>query len=194
VKLAEANDELLEKLGNAWTRASKRMADEDRPIEVLAHVLRNTDSQWYQLPGHQSWLYIRNVIPGRMADLHALNLDGQRALDREAIRAELLAIMREYELRRLNVCVPAPVTDVQAILWWLGFEAEGRVRDACVFNEEFTDSIVWGILRRDLEHDLIADVAPPPKKEKKRRRRSRRRNRRKWVNRTQAAPRPPASE
>ena len=182
MKLTEATPEVLEKLESAWYRAQKRMEDVDRPIEVLAHVLTQTDSQWYQLKGYDAWLYVRNIVPGRDASLHALNMDGKRALDRDLIRRELLAIMREWDLRRLTAVLPAPVVDLKAILYWLGFEVEGRIRDACVFNQEFTDTEVFGILRRELEHDLIEEIAPPPQKDKRRRRRSRRNRRRKWAN------------
>jgi hypothetical protein len=187
MRLTEATEELLEKLARAWLRAGKRMADEDRPIEVLAHILHETDSTWYQLPGYEAWLYVRDIRQGHMASLHALNLDGKRALDRDLIRRELLLIMRDFDLRRLNVLIPAPVVDVKAILYWLGFEAEGRIRDACVFEGEFTDSEVFGILRRELEHDLIQEVAPPPQKEKKRRRRSRRNRKKKWASKARIA-------
>ena len=182
MRLTEATEETLEKLARAWQRAAKRMADEDRPLGVLAHVINQSDSTWYQLAGYDAWMYIRDIKQGHMASLHALNLDGQRALDRDLIRREMLQMMRDFDLRRLNVLVPAPVVDVKAILYWLGFEAEGRIRDACIFDREFADSEIFGILRRELEHDLIQEVAPPPRKEKKRRRRSRRNRKKKWAN------------
>jgi len=191
MRLTEANEETLEKLARAWQRASGRMADEDRPLEVLAHVLHQTDSTWYQLGGYDAWMYIRDIRSGHMASLHALNLDGARALDRDLIRRELLVMMRDFDLRRLNVLMPAPVVDVKAILYWLGFECEGRIRDACLFDGAFTDSEIFGILRRELEHDAIQEVAPPPQKEKKRRRRSRRNRKKKWASKTKVQPESP---
>lgn len=189
MRLSGADEELLRKLANAWVKNSIRMQDADRPLDVLAFVLQETDSVWYQLGSYDAWLYIRDIVPGRRATLHALNLDGNRAADRDLIRTELLEIMREWDLRRLDVVIPSPVVDLKGLLFWLGFVHEGQLRDAAVFNGEFTDSDIFGLLRREVEHDPISGLAPPPKKDKKRRRRGRRKKnfrkkREKWDSKT----------
>ena len=187
MKLEAADEETLRKIAQAWEKNAKRMQDEDRNFETLAHIIQNTDCQWYQVGHFDAWLYVRDILPGRMATLHALNLEGKRALDKDLIRAELLSIMREFDLRRLNVVVPSPVADLKGVLAWLGFIHEGRLRDFVMFDGRFTDSDMYSLLRREIEHDAIVAVVKEPLKERKTRRRRRSRRRKAKGNRGQKA-------
>lgn len=182
MKLSHATGEMLDLIEKAWYRNSKRMVDTFRPIETCAHIIQNTDSAWYKLEPYDAWLYVLDIVPGHMATLHALNLEGKKALDKDLIRAELLTIMRDFNLRRLNVAIPAPVNDIKGILGWLGFIHEGVAREASVFDGVFVDTDLFGLLRREIEHDAIADRQAPRPKRKRRRRRGRRKK--KWVTTT----------
>lgn len=175
-KLQDMTLELLELLRAAWQKNGHNMADADRPSEVLDFLLFQDggDSQWYEVPGHLAWIYVRNVVPGLSADFHALNLEGERAFNVEQVRGLIREIMREYDLRRLTMVLPAPVTQIQAAAVKLGFAIEGRLVDACIYEGQYTDGILMGFYRGNVEKIALSPAARGAPK-RRRRRRSRRR-------------------
>lgn len=175
-KLQDMTLELLELLRAAWQKNGHNMADADRPLEVLDFLLFQDggDSQWYEVPGHLAWVYVRNVVPGLSADFHALNLEGERAFNVEQVRGLIREIMREYGLRRLTMVLPAPVTQIQAAAVKLGFAIEGRLVDACIYEGQYTDGILMGFYRGNVEKIALSPAARGAPK-RRRRRRSRRR-------------------
>lgn len=188
MKLEGYTHELLLDLERAWSACMPNMVDRQRTTDYLAWLLSQTDSQWYQIGDHRAWLYVMNIAPGVSADMHALNLDGWDAVDVPAVRQEILEIMREYNLHRLNVVIPAPVGKLHKALNMLGFTKEGRMRGQLIFNGRHTDAVIYGLMRSEVEHDEIKDVAPPPRKRRRRTRRSRRKGAKKWEKETRPEP------
>lgn len=170
--------ELLELLRAAWAKNGHNMADADRPPEVLDFLLFQDggDSQWYQVPNHLAWIYVRNVAPGLSADFHALNLEGEAAFNLEQVRGIIREIMREYDLRRLTMVLPAPITHIQAAAAKLGFQIEGRLIDACLYEGKYTDAVLMGFYRGSVEKVALSYAAQAAPK-RRRRRRSRRHKR-----------------
>jgi hypothetical protein len=145
------------------------MADSDKDPSVLDYLLGEDggDSQWYEM--EDAWIYIRNVIPGLGADVHFLCPDGLNG----STRSVLKDVMREYDLRRLTLAVPAPVTALQDEVAKVGFVREGRLRDATFYGGQYADIVLMGFHRSEVEKGLPLTQAAKGKK-KRRRRRSRR--------------------
>jgi len=175
-KIQDMSVALLQLLRAAWAKNGRHMADADRPPEVLEFLLFQDggDSQWYEIPGHLAWIYVRNVVPGLSADFHALNLEGEQAFNVEKVRGVVREIMREYDLRRLTMVLPAPVTNVAGAAARLGFQIEGRLVDACIYDGQFADGLVMGFYRGNVEKVALSPAAQAAPK-RRRRRRSRRR-------------------
>ena len=175
-KIQDMSLELLQLLRAAWEKNAHNMADPDRPLEVLDFLIFKDggDSQWYEVPGHLAWIYVRNIAPGLSADFHALNLEGEKAFNLEQVRGIIREIMREYDLRRLNMVLPAPVTHIQAAAAKLGFQIEGRLVDACMYEGQYTDAVLMGFYRGNVEKVALSPAAQAAPK-RRRRRRSRRR-------------------
>src|SRR3972149_4622898 len=146
------------------------MQDADRDVAVLDYLLFQDggDSQWYQVEGHRTWLFVRNVVPGLSASLWALNMDGPAALPSAKITLD--EIMSEFQLQRLTVSIPSPLVKVAHAAQQLGFRHEGRLRSAMAYNGRIVDADIFG---------LIAEDPQAPRETPKRRRRRRRSRRRK---------------
>ena len=170
MKIQELSLELYSQLKEAWAGNAERMQDADRDVAVLDYLLFQDggDSQWYQVEGHRTWLFVRNVVPGLSASLWALNMDGPAALPSAKITLD--EIMSEFQLQRLTVSIPSPLVKVAHAAQQLGFRHEGRLRSAMVYNGRVVDADIFG---------LIAEDPQTPRETPKRRRRRRRSRRRK---------------
>ena len=170
MKIQELSLELYGQIKSAWAANSERMQDADRDGAVLDYLLFQDggDSQWYQVEGHRTWLFLRNVVPGLSASLWALNMDGPAALP--STKATLGEIMSEFQLQRLTVSIPSPLVRVAHAAQQLGFRHEGRLRSAMFYNGRVVDADIFG---------LISEDPQTPRETPKRRRRRRRSRRRK---------------
>ncbi len=177
MKITNMPEGFLKELVIQWEKNSPLMPDADRPVDSLYYLLASDSgaSQWYVLtPDTDVVFYLRGVIPGVSAVFAALNLGDANA---SLVKTELREIMREYDLRRLTLTVPAPVVEITRIAQSLGFWPEGRMKDATVYNGEYTDLDILGFYRSEVEDGKISVSGPAAVdvgKVKKRRRRSRR--------------------
>lgn len=179
MRITDLTEDLAQDLYVAWEKALELQPDYARSWEYFAHLLLESDSQWYQLDGFKSWIYITG-IGDTEATLHALNLEGAKALP--AARQELKLIMSDFNLHRLTAVLPGPPTKLHRAIKFLGFHKEGRMREALVYDGRPADAVIYGILRREVEHD---DAAPPLRPRRRRRRRSRRKEN-KWEHKVQS--------
>lgn len=174
MKVDTLTNEVAAEIEAAWTRSWKNQPDYARDWSYVAWLLTQSDMQLYRLEGHRSWIYLTNITPGVEATMHALNLEGQGGVDPPAARQEILNAMREFNLHRLTVTIPAAFHKLNAATKKLGFRREGKMREAAVYDGKYVDMNVYGLMRREVEHDEVKSVAPPLRKKRRRRRRSRR--------------------
>jgi hypothetical protein len=178
MKIREVNAAMLTDMRKLWVDSAPARADQFRDEELLRYFMMEDggDSQWYVVPP-ASVIVINNVKPGLSADFLLMN--GETP-DYPALRSELRQIMREYDLRRINWTSPANVTAWAKIARLLGFQPEGRLRDALTFDLNYVDAVIFGLHRSEVEYGektiavtgpAQADLAP---KKKRRRRRGRR--------------------
>ena len=156
----------------AWALGEKERPDDLRGQEILNQILFG-GTVWYKIPDHKAWVYVYNVTTGMNADMCLLSLDD--TVKKEAFVATAKELMREYDLRRITSYVPAPVTRIQHRLGKVGFEQEGRLKDAGRYDEKFTDLVVLGFYRGEVEKSKVPlTTAAKGKTPRKRVRRSRR--------------------
>ena len=174
MKIQELSLELYGQIKSAWAANSERMQDADRDGAVLDYLLFQDggDSQWYQVEGHRTWLFVRNVVPGLSASLWALNMDGPAALPSAKITLD--EIMSEFQLQRLTVSIPSPLVKVAHAAQQLGFRHEGRLRSAMVYNGRVVDADIFGLTLNEGNTTPSQGTNETPKR-RRRRRRSRRR-------------------
>jgi len=166
-RITRMTDEAYLKIVEAWHKNSSRMCDPDKRLEVLDYRLFNDgQTQWYQGPG-QSWMYISEIVPGGNANFHALNLDGQAAVQVEVVRLILKEMFVENDLRRMSIILPSPLVKIAHAAQQLGFKHEGRMRDAAMYGGRLVDAEIFGMTHIDIDDGKH--------KKRKRKRRSRRR-------------------
>ena len=73
----------------------------------------------------------------------------------EALSAFLNCVLRELQLNRVMAEINPANTNSEKVLQRLGFTKEGHFRENCVVNGVVSDSVFYGLLKRDLE------VRPP---------------------------------
>ena len=147
MRMGELTLEKYNLLREAWFQNSKNMADDDRPVDVLDYLLfQDGGTTWYEMPEHFTWLYVRNVTPGRSADFHALNLDGWNAVSDIRTYPFVLELMQDQGVHRLSMALPAPAVDVIEASKTLGFRVEGRMREAAVMNGRYVDALILGLV------------------------------------------------
>lgn len=176
MKVTNMPEPFFRELQVQWEKNQEAMADVDRSTDNLRYLLTSDggDSQWYVLPDTDVVFYLRNVVPGVSAIFYALNLEQANP---EVAKSEIRDIMREFDLRRLTLALPAPVLSLARVAQRLGFWPEGRMKDATLYNGDYTDVDIFGFYRSEVEEGSIPISGPAavdPGKPKKRRRRSRR--------------------
>lgn len=174
MKVETLTNEVAAEIEAAWLRSWSHQPDYAKDWAYVAWLLTQSDMQLYRLDGHSAWIYLTDITPGVEATMHALNLEGQAGVDRPAARKEILSAMREFNLHRLTVTIPAAFHKLNAATKELGFRREGKMREAAIYDGKYVDMNVYGLMRREVEHDEIKSVAPPLRKKRRRRRRSRR--------------------
>ncbi len=177
MKLTQIDQEMYEELKQLWNNTDPERPDSERGVEILDHMLFNDGgaSVWYIVPPTGVFI-ITNIIPGNGANITPVAL---YTVDAETVKTELRSVMREYDLRRLTASVPAPIHSVQLNLLRIGFSREGALRDGTVYDTNFTDQIILGLHRSDVEDVPLPITGPAGKDVGKKRRRRRRRSRRK---------------
>ena len=177
MKLTQINQEVYEELRQLWNNTDPERPDMERGRELLDHMLFDDGgaSIWYIVPPTAVFI-ITNIVPGFGANITPVAL---YTVDAETAKAELRSVMREYDLRRITASVPAPILAVQRNLHQLGFTEEGRLRDGTTYDSDFTDQVILGLHRSEVERVPLPITGPAGKDVGKKRRRRRRRSRRK---------------
>jgi len=176
MKLTGLNQEIYEELLQLWSNTDPERPDMERGVRLLDHMLFDDGgaSVWYVVPPTGVFI-MTNIVPGFGANLTPVAL---YTVDAETAKAELRSVMREYDLRRITATVPAPILAVQRNLHQIGFAEEGRLRDGTTYDADFTDAIVLGLHRSEVERIPTPIAGPAGRDVGKPRRRRRRRSRR----------------
>ncbi len=177
MKLTQIDQEIYTELLQLWTNTDPERPDIERGKEVLDHMLFDDGgaSVWYIVPPTGMFI-ITNIEPGIGANITPIAL---YTVDAETAKAELRSVMREYDLRRITASIPAPIHSVQLNLLRIGFAREGALRDGTVYDKAFTDQVIFGLHRSEVEALPLPIAGPAGQDVGKKRRRRRRRSRRK---------------
>lgn len=189
MRITQLDQETFLELRQLWLNTDPERPDTERGEGLLEYLLFDDGgaSVWYVVPPSGVFV-ISNIRPGFAANFTPVAL---YTVDAEKAKAELRSVMREYDLRKLNAVVPAPVHAVAHNLRQIGFAEEGRLRDGVIYDTLFTDAVVLGLHRSEVENEKPTPIAGKAakdvgKKRRRRRRRSRRRGKRKGKTKTGA--------
>ena len=172
-KVTEMSNELYDLLHQAWSLGERERVDALRGSQSLEALLFEGGTVWYGIPDHKAWVCMSGVTNGFSANVLIVSLDD--TVEKEAFVETARELMRHYDLRRLTAYVPSPVARVQHRLGKVGFEQEGRLKDADKYDAKYTDLVVFGFYRSEVESGKVAVTeAAKGKTPRKRQRRSRR--------------------
>lgn len=159
-------------LHEAWALSEKERIDGQRNAEILEnHIFGGT--VFYRVPNHKAWILLSHVAHGLNGNVQVLSLDD--TVEKGNFKETAKEMMRDYDLRRVTTYVPAPVARMQHRLSKVGFEQEGRLKDAGRYDEKYTDVLIYGFYRSEVEDSKVAlSSAAKGKTARKRQRRSRR--------------------
>lgn len=128
-------------------------------LESFVTLFLNPRSVWFEIRRVMDQkiiggAYLTDVILHFDADGHFTVWDSIGA-GREPIFLELMRfVMRRYNLKRLSAWVPAYQSGTIRMAKRLGFQEEGRKRDAILHKEgEWVESILFGILWEELNDE-----------------------------------------
>ena len=177
MKLTQLDQVTYEELERLWSNTDPERPDNERGRELLRHMLFDDGgaSIWHIVPPSGVFV-ITNLQSGLGEYITPVAL---YTVDAETAKAELRSVMREYDLRRISAFVPAPIHSVQRNLVQIGFAQEGILRDGTVYDTAFTDQVIFGLHRSEVEAVPLPIAGPAGKDVGKKRRRRRRRSRRK---------------
>lgn len=96
--------------------------------------------------------YMTNIRPELDASVHYSFFDGRHRGRVELTKAMLKYAFERYNFQRLTVEIPRYATDKTRnfVETWLGFRKEGRKRKAALFDGEYFDVNIYGILRSEV--------------------------------------------
>jgi hypothetical protein len=178
--ISELQEEGYAELLALWLNTDSERPDAERGQALLDHLLFDDGgaSVWHIVPPTGVFV-LTKVVPGFAANITPIAL---YTVDAETAKAELRSVMREYDLRRIQCLVPAPVHAVRKNLKQIGFAEEGTLRDGTIYNDFYADAVVMGLHRSEVEAETPLPTAGKAgsdvgKKRRRRRRRSRRKKR-----------------
>lgn len=158
MKLTELPQERLEDIHGAWQATAPSMFDEDRTFEAMCmRIAAEPTTHWYVVG--DGYLILRNVTNGQA---QAVFLTKSGEVYPKGTADALRGAMRELGLRRLFLLAPSAISWREYKL--LGFQHEGRLRKALLFNGDWSDVEVMGA--------LDTEVGVPKRKFRPRRRKN----------------------
>jgi hypothetical protein len=189
MKIRNVNAAMLTDMLKLWNETAPGRADSLRDPNTLRYLMMEDggDSQWYVVEP-ATVLVINGITPGLSADFLIMN--GEPG-DYPAIKKELQAIMREYDLRRITWATPANVQAWTEVARRLKFTPEGRLKDGLTFDGDYVDAVIFGLHRSAVESYSLPAISGPAAENlapRKKRRRRRSRRKKKKNNQIDAAP------
>lgn len=145
-RIDRPNQELLSKIFIGWTATIPRMFDQERTVDSCMATLADPSTHWYVIP--RGFLILRGVMPGAAATICTITEDGKAFDNLNETQAVLSEAFHEFKLRRASLIAPSG-TDWRDYKL-LGFQHEGRVRRAALFNNEWTDAELLGVLEHEV--------------------------------------------
>lgn len=165
-RIQDIDKETYLKLVECWLLNSKNMMDGLRDLDNLDNVL----SVWpfYRTKNENVFFWLSSVQRGHMAEFHVLNSMGAKAgLDINQYFPVIREIFTEFNLQRLTVAIPVKLARLAKYANLLKFTSEGIIRRGAIFDGEFVNLELMGLLREEV-----------PEKEKKQRIRNKTRRKR----------------
>lgn len=136
------NLELAQEIMNWWAETEDSRVDEAKNPDVLYNALFDGGkSQFYKIPG--LLFIVTNITPEKSAVIYDIGIVQDKYDSKEA-KNELISIVREYGLKRLTFASPSCVTQFAARLKALGFNYEGRMKHAAIYNGKLADIDLYG--------------------------------------------------
>ena len=103
-----------------------------------------------------------NVVPNGDATVHFVIWDRSQPLEVVRTCKEALRLaFDQYNLHRVTTTIAEQNSDSLRVARLLGFQEEGRLRQAFLFKGQFHDMIVLGVLRSDLFDEVSAPESEP---------------------------------
>jgi RimJ/RimL family protein N-acetyltransferase len=91
-----------------------------------------------------------NPVPGADVNVHVTFWDkSQPQVALTLIREALEYVFKEFALMRCTTCVGEYNQDALRLTKLLGFKEEGKMRKGSLFNGQFYDTVLLGLLRED---------------------------------------------
>ena len=162
IRPEEFDKTLYLEMAKAWLVCEPNMPDgyrDDRNFDIAFH---NDAIPWYRGPlGSFIWL---EAVVDRQATFHLLNPNGPGIIRETKVFHNIFReIFHDLNLKRINLILPSKVETIRKGAEKIGFVQEGVMRESLIFDGEWTDAVIYGLLYGDL-----------PEKEKRKRTRKRR--------------------
>jgi RimJ/RimL family protein N-acetyltransferase len=132
------------------TTAMKYFHDALRDPHFIAASLVASTETMYELGEWGGVVFFNPMIPGVDAHLHTYVWDPIFFRRPALARAILRDAMNRWDLPRVSTTHPVRHTLATRIAQKVGFQIEGRLRNALVYNGVEEDSLVLGILRSEV--------------------------------------------
>lgn len=94
---------------------------------------------------------VNGIVPGIEAIIHTVIWDKSEPLDTARKMKEVLALtFEQYDLVRCSTSTASVNEDNIRLAKLLGFKEEGRLRKGTLYNGEWFDTVVMGILKEEI--------------------------------------------
>lgn len=148
-------EEIVEEIRELHAAASDGIADLDR--EAVDAIMLDRFTQLFRGPG-DSILYLRDIVPGETAALHVLSRSPFAFRHKNEFREMLKEMMDIFSLHKVHVVIPAAAKPLIRLARFFNLLEEGRLREATTLGGKWTDLIIFGILRRELDNGELTLV------------------------------------
>lgn len=142
IKLAEAQRILIKYIGV--------FDDAMRSEAAILSALAAPDAAFWEIPG-RALFYLTDIRPKNMAFAHLIIYDKSALRSYGLLREMCRGVMDYWDLRRLNALVPGDNRLAVLLGRTLGFRREGCLRKWAMRDGQWTDMIMLGLLRREVE-------------------------------------------
>lgn len=119
-------------------------------------ALTHQNSLWFEVWDDEElvgivWLADTHLVIDAVA--HMMFLDSKPAEKKPVVKELIRWVFKNYPLQRMTAFVPEPYHATKRLTESVGFQQEGRKRDAVMLSGKLYDLYMYGLTRRRLERE-----------------------------------------
>lgn len=148
--LSELTLDSYEDVVKLMTRYMETDVPRDPGDVFMMHLTQRRDAYFLQV-GDIGLIYFTQILPEFQGQINIIFWDKKLSKDRASyVKEACQLVMDQFELIRIAAAVPLPCKPVGKLLLRAGFQQEGYLRKALVYDGTFVDVELFSLMKEDI--------------------------------------------